>query len=143
MAPPSETLDCRERVERVEAEDVEGVDTERSSSGTASRAREGETLGDGELGRWRGEVTVLEEVSAMVALIEVYVARPDRLMPVICTPIPRAADVRVDSTGVSRCSHTACMTTVPWCSCHGFSVIPRKGRHQYRSIDQPIPDDGS
>lgn len=68
----------------MEAEEVEGVDTERSRCGTASRAREGETLGEGELGRCRGEVIALEDVSAaMVALVEVYVARPVRLMSVV------------------------------------------------------------
>lgn len=35
------------------------METERSSNGTASRASEGETLGEGELGRCAGEVTVL------------------------------------------------------------------------------------
>lgn len=35
---------------------LEGVETERSSNGTASRASEGVTDGEGESGRWRGDV---------------------------------------------------------------------------------------
>jgi hypothetical protein len=42
-----------EKVEHV------GVDTVRSRRGTASRAREGETLGQGEDGRRSGELRVL------------------------------------------------------------------------------------
>ena len=43
----------------VEAVELAGVDTERSRLGTASRAREGDTLGDGEDGRSEGELRVL------------------------------------------------------------------------------------
>lgn len=71
MATPSESLDCRERVESVEAEEYDGVETERSSRGTASKAREGEMLGDGEPGRCSGDVMVLSGglvvVSAIIA----------------------------------------------------------------------------
>ena len=56
-------------MEIVELVDVEGVETVRSSRGTASRAREGDMLGDGEPGRWSGDVTMLASglpaVSAM------------------------------------------------------------------------------
>lgn len=45
-------------------EELDGVDTERSSSGTASRASDGETLGEGEHGRCSGEVTLLAGVLA-------------------------------------------------------------------------------
>lgn len=38
---------------------MEGVETERSSEGTASRAREGEMDGEGEDGRCCGDVAVL------------------------------------------------------------------------------------
>lgn len=57
MAPPSLSRDCRDLIE--EAVEVEGVETERSSGGTASSAREGETEGEGEEGRCRGEATLL------------------------------------------------------------------------------------
>lgn len=40
-------------------DELDGVDAERSRCGTASRASEGETLGDGELGRSSGEATLL------------------------------------------------------------------------------------
>jgi hypothetical protein len=75
--PPSESLDSRERVEVVEKVEHVGVDTVRSRRGIASRAREGETLGDGEPGRRNGELRVLAggvvlvfivSSSAMVAL---------------------------------------------------------------------------
>ena len=46
-------------MERVDAVEEDGVDTERSRTGTASRASEGDTLGDGELGRRSGEVALL------------------------------------------------------------------------------------
>ena len=59
MVPPSDSLDCRDRVDDVEIVELAGVDTERSSNGTASSARDGETLGDGELDRRSGEVTLL------------------------------------------------------------------------------------
>lgn len=67
MAPPSLRRDCLERIE--EAVDVEGVETDRSSWGTASSARDGETEGEGEEGRCCGEVALLagglETVSAI------------------------------------------------------------------------------
>lgn len=40
-------------------EELEGVDTERSRRGVASRAKEGDTLEDGELGLCSGEVATL------------------------------------------------------------------------------------
>lgn len=58
VAAPSESLDCLDRVERVEPVEL-GVETERSSSGTASRAIEGDTLGEGESGRSSGEAIPL------------------------------------------------------------------------------------
>lgn len=51
--------DCLDRVERVEMVELEGVDAALSRSGTASRARDGDVLSDGELGRCSGEVTLL------------------------------------------------------------------------------------
>ncbi len=133
MAPPSETLDCRERVERVEAEEVEGVDTERSSSGTASRAREGETLGEGELGRWMGEVTVLEGVSAVMVGTSIGVRCTTGRTDVGRATSPREADVTVGSNGVSRYSHTAHMTTtvyLPWLLSHPQKGAPSISKHR-------------
>lgn len=49
VAPPSLSRDWRDRIE--EAVEVEGVDTDRSSGGTASSASDGDTDGDGEDGR--------------------------------------------------------------------------------------------
>jgi len=43
----------------VEAAELAGVETERSRLGTASRASEGDTLGEGEEGRCTGELSVL------------------------------------------------------------------------------------
>lgn len=58
----------------------EGVETERSSNGTASRAIEGDTLGEGESGRCVGEarplsvslwlVVGLEETSTVSAMVK-------------------------------------------------------------------------
>ena len=56
VAPPSDSRDLLDWVEKVERVEVEGVDTERSSSGTASRASEGEMLNEGEVANWIGEV---------------------------------------------------------------------------------------
>lgn len=39
--------------------ELDGVETERSSSGTASRAIDGDTLGEGESGRCSGEARPL------------------------------------------------------------------------------------
>jgi hypothetical protein len=57
--PPSESLESRDLLEVVEKVEQVGVDTVRSSLGIASRAREGETLGQGDSGRMSGELSVL------------------------------------------------------------------------------------
>lgn len=59
VAPPSESRDWRERVEVVLIVEQVGVETARSSVGTASRASEGETQRGGEEGRLSGELTAL------------------------------------------------------------------------------------
>lgn len=59
VPPPSESLDCRERLEVVEKVEHVGVETVRSRVGTASRASEGETLKDGEAGLCSGELSLL------------------------------------------------------------------------------------
>lgn len=59
VAPPSDNLDRPDRVDSVDADELEGVDAARSSCGTASRASEGDTLGEGEHGRCSGEATLL------------------------------------------------------------------------------------
>lgn len=46
-------------MESSETEELEGVETERSSKGTASSASDGETLGEGDSGRCTGEVRPL------------------------------------------------------------------------------------
>lgn len=70
MAPPSERREWRDRVERVDEEELDGVDTERSNEGIASSANDGDALSEGELGRCSGEAMVLSggvfAVSAMV-----------------------------------------------------------------------------
>ena len=48
-------------------EELDGVETERSRSGMASRASEGETLGDGELDLCSGEVAPLTGALAVVS----------------------------------------------------------------------------
>lgn len=48
---------------------MDGVETARSRSGTASRAREGDILGDGELGRWSGDATLLSGGLVIVSAI--------------------------------------------------------------------------
>lgn len=57
-------------MERVDAEELDGVDTERSNEGMASSAKDGEALSEGELGRCSGEAMMLSggvfAVSAMV-----------------------------------------------------------------------------
>lgn len=58
MVAPSESLDCLDLVESVEPES-DGVENDRSSGGTASRASDGETLGEGEAARCNGEVFAL------------------------------------------------------------------------------------
>ena len=71
MAPPSLRRDWRERIE--EAVEVEGVEMERSRGGTASSARDGETEGEGEEGRWRGEAILLSgglDVDSAIVLEE-------------------------------------------------------------------------
>lgn len=69
VAPPSDDRECRDREDSVEM--VDGVETARSSSGTASSARDGDVLGEGELGLWSGEATLLSGgliiVSAMLS----------------------------------------------------------------------------
>lgn len=47
--------DGRDLTERDEADELDGVETDRSRCGTASNARDGEVLKDGELGRSSGE----------------------------------------------------------------------------------------
>ena len=70
MAPPSDTLDCRrDRVESSETLELDGVDTERSSRGMASRASDGEMLEDGESGRCIGDVALLVEELDMVLVV--------------------------------------------------------------------------
>ena len=59
MKPPSLDRECRERTDGVETEEVEGVETDRSRFGTASRAGDGDTLGDGELGLRIGDAMLL------------------------------------------------------------------------------------
>ena len=49
VVAPSDRRELRDRVESDEI--VEGVETARSSRGTASSASEGDVLGEGELGR--------------------------------------------------------------------------------------------
>lgn len=44
----SESLDARDRVDSVEIDDAVGVDTDRSSAGTASKAGRGTASGGGE-----------------------------------------------------------------------------------------------
>jgi hypothetical protein len=53
----------------VEEAELDGVDTERARSGTASSANEGVTLGDGELGRCSGVVTALKGGVGLVSAI--------------------------------------------------------------------------
>ena len=69
--PPSDSRDSRDLLEVVEKVEHVGVDTVRSRRGIASRAREGETLGQGDEGRRSGELSVLAggvvARSAMVA----------------------------------------------------------------------------
>jgi hypothetical protein len=67
VAPPSDEREFLDRVERVDI--VDGVETARSRSGTASRAREGEILGDGELGLWSGDATLLSGGLVIVSVI--------------------------------------------------------------------------
>lgn len=57
--PPSESLDSRDRVEVVEKVEQVGVEAVRSRRGIASRASDGDVLGDGEPGRRSGELSVL------------------------------------------------------------------------------------
>jgi hypothetical protein len=59
VPPPSESLDSRDRVDVVEKVEQVGVDAVRSSLGIASRARDGETHGEGDSGRTSGELSVL------------------------------------------------------------------------------------
>ena len=66
-----------------EAVEVEGVETERSRCGIASRARDGEIDGLGELGLWFGEATLLsggleEDAFAMLACSSVVRVRVRR-----------------------------------------------------------------
>jgi len=70
--PPSESLDSLDRLEVVEKVEQVGVDTVRSSLGIASRAREGDTLGQGEEGRRSGELSVL--VGGVVSSLEAMLA---------------------------------------------------------------------
>ena len=56
MADPSESLECLDRVDSVLPVVLDGVDTDRSRSGTASNASEGVTDGEGESGRCMGLV---------------------------------------------------------------------------------------
>jgi hypothetical protein len=70
--PPSESLDSRDLLEVVEKVEQVGVDTVRSSRGIASRAREGETLGQGEEGRRSGELSVL--VGGVVSSLKAMLA---------------------------------------------------------------------
>lgn len=69
VVAPSDRRDDRDRVDRVDPEELDGVEVERSKYGTAPSAIDGDTLGDGELGRCSGEVTLLaglvEGVSAI------------------------------------------------------------------------------
>ena len=78
VAPPSDTRECRDRLDREEM--VDGVDTARSRSGTASRASDGDILGEGELGLWTGEATLLAAgliiMSAMATSGSAGVSRP-------------------------------------------------------------------
>ena len=59
VAAPSESLDCRDLVESVDAAELDGVDADRSSRGTASRASDGETLGEGDAGLCSGDGMLL------------------------------------------------------------------------------------
>ena len=54
---------------------VDGVETARSRSGTASRASDGEVLGEGELGLWSGEVTLLSGGLVIVSAILTSIIR--------------------------------------------------------------------
>ena len=54
---------------------VDGVETARSRSGTASRASDGEVLGEGELGLWSGEVTLLSGGLVIVSAISTSIIR--------------------------------------------------------------------
>ena len=62
-------------MESVDIEELEGVDTERSRRGVASRAREGETLEHGELGLSSGEVALLKGGVAVVSVSAMFVTR--------------------------------------------------------------------
>ena len=67
MEPPSEA-DETDREES--ADEVDGVETERTRRGQAPKASDGDTLGDGDEGRSRGEFFVLigGVMSAMLGL---------------------------------------------------------------------------
>lgn len=73
VAPPSESREFLDREERVEPAELEGVETERSRSGTASRASEGDTLSDGESGRVSGEAMLLAGGLGVMSAIVVVV----------------------------------------------------------------------
>lgn len=64
----------RDLVLRVEAAELAGVETDRSRFGTASRASEGDMLGEGDEGRCTGELSVLAggvvAVPAMLARVQ-------------------------------------------------------------------------
>ena len=54
--------DGRDRTERLEADDLEGAETDLSRLGTASSAKDGEVLGDGEPGLSSDELSLLSEL---------------------------------------------------------------------------------
>ena len=67
VAPPSDEREFLDRVESVDI--VDGVETARSRSGTASRAREGDVLGEGELDRRFGDAAMLSGGLVIVSAI--------------------------------------------------------------------------
>lgn len=71
----------------MDPEESDGDETERSSSGTASRASEGDTLGEGELDRRSGESTLLDD---------------DGLVDAPTTPTAQSPDIGMND--VTRCS---------------------------------------
>lgn len=100
---PSDNREFLDRVDKVETVDVEGVETQRSSSGTASRARDAVVLGDGDLERCSGEAMLLTGglgVDSAIAPVRVQ-----------CNAVRVAVVARV-----GRCSRLSSVRDTPYVS---------------------------
>lgn len=129
-----------------DAVEVEGVETERSREGMASRAREGEMDGEGEAERCRGEATSLAggliEVVVVSAMLVRYVALQDgrwwscglRVSGTLCTPCVTTAlaGVRTKESGKSSGRRHLSPVSLVYPSSQRDRAIGGQGQHGQR-----------